>query len=282
MLETPAKARPTRPHASVHIISIAQNAPGPLACARLRDAGARVTKVEPPGGDPMLALSPSWYAEMHRDIPIEILDLKADDGRERFLQLIANADVLMTSQRPAALARLGLDPERLFAHAPRLRMLRIVGSTAAPDVPGHDLTYQAVTGLLGDAMPRTLLADVLASERAYAGVLELLQRPVATVIDVGLVESLDSALAPLRHGLTLPTGVLGGAARRYRLYDTRTGRIAVGALEPHFAQTLWDKLGAQPGESLDAHFQERTAEEWEAWAISHDLPIVAVRERPLP
>ncbi|MBC7898000.1 MAG: CoA transferase [Cytophagaceae bacterium] len=264
----------------MNLVSIAQNAPGPLACARLRVAGAQVTKVEPPGGDPMLALSPSWHAEMHRDIPIEVLDLKADDGRERFLQLLANADVLMTSQRPAALARLGLDPERLFAHAPDLRLLRIVGSTAAPDVPGHDLTYQAATGLLGETMPRTLLADVLASERAYAGVLELLPRPAGSVLDVGLVESLDSALAPLRHGLTLPDGVLGGAAPRYRIYDTRAGRIAVGALEPHFARALWERLGAQRGEALDAHFLQRTAEEWEAWAISHDLPIVAVRERP--
>lgn len=261
----------------MNIVSIALNAPGPLACARLRDAGAQVTKVEPPGGDPMRALSPSWHAEMHRDIPIETLDLKSDDGRARLLALLAGTDVLMTSQRPAALSRLGLDPERLFARAPRLRMLRIVGSTAAPDVPGHDLTYQATAGLLGDAMPRTLLADVLASERAYAGVFELLQRPPGSVMDIGLVESLDSALAPLRHGLTLPDGILGGAAPRYRLYETRAGRIAVGALESHFERSLCERLGTQPGEALDAHFLARTAEEWEAWAREHDLPIVAVR-----
>jgi alpha-methylacyl-CoA racemase len=183
----------------------------------------------------------------------------------------------MTSHRPAALARLGLDPVTLASRVPRLRLLRIVGSVSAPDVPGHDLTYQAQVGMLDDRMPRTLLADVLASERAYAGVFALLRQPTGSVLDVGLVDSLDSALAPLRHGLTTPDGVLGGAAPRYRLYDTRSGRVAVAALEPHFERALCAQLGVPPGHDLSAVMRERSADEWDAWARAHDLPIVALR-----
>lgn len=267
----------------VRIVTMAQNVPGPLAAARLRAAGAHVTKVEPLDGDPLLTHSAAWHAELHRDIPIERLDLKGDSGHARLRALLADADVFMTSHRPSALARLRLAPSDLHQRLPGLRLLRIVGDTTKPDVPGHDLTYQAQVGLLDERMPRTLLADVLASERAYAGVFVLLRQPPGSVLDVGLVQSLDSAIAPLRHGLTAPEGVLGGAATRYRIYATREGHIAVAALEPHFERALHAKLGLSSGSDLAAHFRARSADEWEAWAREHDLPIAAIRgPRPLP
>jgi alpha-methylacyl-CoA racemase len=48
--------------------------------ARLRRAGASVTKLEPPAGDPFVELSPAWYAEMHEGIEVERLDLKSERG----------------------------------------------------------------------------------------------------------------------------------------------------------------------------------------------------------
>lgn len=262
----------------VRVVTIAQNVPGPLAAARLGRAGARVIKVEPLGGDPLLALSPAWHAEMHEGIAIERLDLKADDGRTRMSALLDDADLFLTSQRPSALVRLGLDPDRLREARPRLRILRIVGSVRDPDHAGHDLTYQAQAGLLGDAMPRTLTADVMASERAFAGALALLRQPPGSVMDVGLVESLEPMLASLRHGLTAPGGVLGGGAPRYRLYPARTGRVAVAALEPHFEARLCRELGLTSGADLAPCLIERTTTDWEAWARERDLPIVAVRD----
>ena len=161
----------------IRVITTAQNVPGPLAAARLRQAGASVTKIEPPSGDPFLEVSPAWHAEMHVGIPIERLDLKTGDGQARLAALLAEADVLLTSQRPSALARLNVDPDTLRARFPRLRVLRIVGTVRDPEQPGHDLTYQAQAGLLGDGMPRTLAADVMTSERAFAGILALLRLP---------------------------------------------------------------------------------------------------------
>ncbi|HUQ82046.1 MAG TPA: CoA transferase [Gemmatimonadaceae bacterium] len=262
----------------VRVVTVAQNVPGPLATARMRQAGARVTKVEPPGGDPFLELSPAWHAEMHEGVAIERLDLKAGDGRARMAVLLNGCDVLITSQRPSALARLGLDPETLRAEVPTLRLLRIVGSVTDPEHPGHDLTYQAQRGLLGDAMPRVLAADVMASERVFATALALLRLPAGSVMDVGLVESLDPMLASLRHGLTTRRGVLGGGAPRYGLYDTGAGRVAVAALEPHFEERLYRALDLPRGSDPTARFLERTAGEWEVWARERGLPIVAVRD----
>jgi len=261
----------------ISVVTIAQNVPGPLAAAKLRQAGATVTKIEPPLGDPFLELSPAWHAEMHVGIPIERLDLKSGDGQARLSALLGNADVLLTSQRPSALARLNLDADSLRARFPRLRALRIVGSLRDPERPGHDLTYQAEAGLLGDGMPCTLTADVMTSEQAFAAALALLRMPRGSVIDVGLVESLDPFMAPLRHGLTLPSGTLGGGAPRYGLYKTKSGRIAVAALEPHFERELYQHFELPVGSDPSPCFLERTAAEWERWARERGLPIVEVR-----
>jgi crotonobetainyl-CoA:carnitine CoA-transferase CaiB-like acyl-CoA transferase len=262
----------------VRLVTMAQNVPGPLAVARLREAGARVTKVEPPGGDPLLALSPAWHAEMHQGITIERLDLKTERARQSLTTLLGDADVFITSQRPSQLARLGCDPETLRQRAPSLRFLRIVGSLQDPERAGHDLTYQAHAGILGTDMPRTLIADVMTSERAFAGVLALLRQPAGSTMHVGLVETLEPLLASLRHGLTLPNGVLGGGAARYRVYPAKAGRAAVAALEPHFATRLYRELDLPLDSDLSACMRERTADEWESWAQEHDLPLAAVRD----
>ena len=264
--------------AGIRVVSIAQNVPGPLAVARLKHSGATVVKIEPPGGDPLLSLSAAWHSEMHEAIDIERLDLKAEATHARVVELLREADLFVTSQRPSALQRLRLDDVTLRDRCARLRFLRIVGSVRDPERPGHDLTYQAQAGLIGDAMPRTLVADVMASERAFAAALELLRQPPGSAMDVGLVESLDAMLAPVRHGLTAPTGALGGAAARYRVYRAKAGRVAVAALEPRFETRLFDELGARIGSDISERFLERTAAEWEMWAIERDLPIVAVKE----
>ena len=262
----------------IRIVTMAQNVPGPVAVARMKQAGAAATKIEPPTGDPLLALSPAWHAELHAGISIERLDLKTDEGRARMHAHLKDADLLITSQRPSVLTRAALDPDTLRSRFTRLRLLRIVGSVREPEVPGHDLTYQAQSGLLGDAMPRTLAADVMASERVFAGVLALLRESPGSMLDVGLVESLEPLLAPLRHGLTVPNGVLGGGYAPYRVYAAKTGRVAVAALEPHFAARLYEQIGLPMLSDLSMRFLERTAIEWEAWARERDLPIVAVRD----
>jgi crotonobetainyl-CoA:carnitine CoA-transferase CaiB-like acyl-CoA transferase len=194
------------------------------------------------------------------------------------MALVGDADLLITSQRPSRLARLGFDPDSLRERFPRVRLLRIVGSTREPEVPGHDLTYQAHAGFVGDEMPRTLVADVIGSERAFATAIALLLQPPGSATDVGLLESLEPLAAPLRHHLTSRGGALGGGAPQYRIYAAKAGRVAVAALEPHFERALYEQLQLPVRSDLTARMGERTAEEWEAWARERDLPLAAVND----
>lgn len=257
----------------IRIVSLALNVPGPVAVARLVAGGAEAFKIEPPGGDPLRGFSSTWYRRLHRGVTVERVDLKTTSGFERLHARLERADLLITSQRPAALTRLGLTARRLARRQPRLRWLRIVGDMRHPDRPGHDLTYQAQAGLLGREMPRTLLADLLGAERAVADALLLLRLPAPAVADVGLRDAVEAAATPYALGLTAAGGVLGGDLPSYRIYRTREGAVAIAALEPHFRDRLYAALGLTPGTDLRAVMRTRTARQWERWAAARDLPI---------
>jgi crotonobetainyl-CoA:carnitine CoA-transferase CaiB-like acyl-CoA transferase len=251
---------------------MALNVPGPLAVARLAAEGARVDKIEPPAGDPLQQVCPSWYAELHDQVHVERVDLKSHAGRDRLRELLQGADVFISSQRPSALARLGVDESTL-----QVRWLNIVGDRTEPEVAGHDLTYQAKAGLLTGSMPVSLFADVMGSERAFAAVLLLLRQPTGARAEVGLYDSLLPLVAPLRHGVTAPGGLLGGGLPAYRIYHAREGVVAIAALEPAFRTRLYEGLQLPPDSPLDEAMLARTASEWEAWGRAHDVPIARVR-----
>jgi alpha-methylacyl-CoA racemase len=267
----------------LRIVSTALNLPGPAACARLHAMGATVDKVEPPEGDPLERYAPGWYRRLHAGIAQHRIDLKRDEGRETMRTLLDNADVLVTAQRPAALARIGLDRASLAAH-PRLCHVAILGHPPPDeDLPGHDLTYLAMCGLVRPPrMPPTLFADMAGAERvasaALALVYERLQSGRGGHAIVALADVAHDLASPLREGLTAPTGLLGGGLAGYNLYATAEGWIALAALEPRFFQHLAELLGLTPAtqDKLAAKFAERTAREWEQWARANDLPLVAV------
>jgi alpha-methylacyl-CoA racemase len=271
---------PVAPLDGLRVVTIALNAPGPVAAAKLRNAGAAVTKVEPLTGDAMAHFCPTWYRELHEGVTVEQIDLKSGEGAGRMRALLSHADLFLASQRPSALARLGLDADTLLApDSPynHLRWLNIVGERDAPEVPGHDLTYLAKAGLLGREMPHALFADVLAAENAVSAALLLLRGPKGSRAQVGLYDSLAPLVAMTREGLTGPGALLGGALPAYGIYDAREGRIAVAALEPRFRARLYELLDRPLDSDLASVFSTRSASDWEAWARAHDLPITAIR-----
>jgi alpha-methylacyl-CoA racemase len=267
------------PLAGIRVVTIALNVPGPLAASHLRDQGAQITKIEPPQGDPLEGFCPAWYAELHAGIAVERLDLKTDAGGGRVRALLTESDFFLASQRPAALARLGLDTAKLLAPdspTAHLRWLNIVGEVARPEIAGHDLTYLARARLLGAEVPRTLIADVLGAERAFATALLLLRQPPGAHTTIGLFDSLGPLTSPLVHRLTGPDALLGGKLAAYGIYEAREGRIAIAALEPHFRARLYAELHLPIDSDLTAAFKARTATDWEEWALKHDLPICAI------
>lgn len=257
----------------MRIVSMAVNVPGPVAVARAVADGARAVKIEPPWGDPLATLCPAWYEDLHRGVVIEQLDLKSINGHTRVLELLEDADIFLASHRPSALARLKLDAASLIADYPQLRHVNIVGDTANPEEPGHDLTYQARAGLLDDRLPLTLAADMVGAERAHAVLKDVMQHP-GTARVVGLFDALNDLAAPLRYGLTGPGSILGGGNPAYGIYQTRDGSIAVGALEPHFRARLYEGLGLPDGADPSTVFATKTTAEWQSWARERDIPLV--------
>ena len=274
----------------IRVVSTALNLPGPVACARLRDLGATLAKVEPVAGDPFEQYCPSWYLRLHHGMHVHRIDLKDPAGRERLDVMLANTDILVTAQRAAALARLGLDPANLASRHPLLCHVAISGHPPPDDeVPGHDLTYMAKHGLVQPpAMPPTLFADMAGAERAVSTALAMVlarrRSGRGGSQPVPLEEAAQALAQPLHEGLTTPGAMLGGGLAGYNLYAARDGWIAVAALEPHFAERLAASLGL-PGldaATLAERFSAESAAHWEGWARERDLPILAVRNPPPP
>lgn len=155
----------SKPLAGVNIVDLTYYVAGPGTAKILADWGAEVIKIEPPGGEPGRTTGlnlgvPSedefnpyfgTYNSNKRDI---VLNLKAPEGREVMDKLLAQADVFVTSFRPGALRRLGLDYETLSARYPRLIWASINGfGEKGPDKdrPGFDtVAYWARSGAMLD------------------------------------------------------------------------------------------------------------------------------------
>jgi len=268
----------------IKVVTLGLNTPGPVAAARLVQLGAEVTKVEPPAGDPLKNVARTWYDELCQGQTVLILDLKDAAGQRKLHDLLAGADLLLASFRPSALTRLGLDWENLHRRHPRLCFVGIVGYLP-PDEErsGHDLTYQCGLGLLTPPhMPASLYVDLAGAERCVTQALALLIKSARSGESGSAWVSLyDCALdltGPLKAGLTVQGGLLGGGYPLYGFYQASDGWIAIAALEPQFAQRVLSELnlGKEDRPELERIFLQRSASAWEAWAAERDLPLVAV------
>jgi alpha-methylacyl-CoA racemase len=261
---------------AMRVVSLAVYVPVPYAAQRFAALGAHVTAVEPPGGDPLAAWCPGYYAELRGGQQVRRIDLKTPDGRAAFGELLGEADLLITGFRLSALRRLGLDWERLSAEYPRLSCVALVGAAATDDArPTHDLMLQAWAGLVSPpSLPSTLIADLAAGEQIVSTGLSLLLGDRPGFACVSLEDAVKPFAAPLRHGLTAPGAMLGGGQPSYRFYQTSDGWIAVAAVEPHF----WSALVGALGEGLDEAFAAAPALYWEQWAAERGIPLAAVRD----
>jgi crotonobetainyl-CoA:carnitine CoA-transferase CaiB-like acyl-CoA transferase len=281
------------PLAGVRVLSLALNLPGPAALMRCRAMGATCTKLEPPSGDPMGHYNRAAYAALHEGVSVEVADLKTEAGQQHLHRLLEATDVLLTSFRPSALAKLGLDWDNLHARHPKLSQVAIVGAPGdRAEEPGHDLTYLAESGLVtGTELPPTLYADMggalLASEAVLKAALHKTSSPTSGIcLEVALNAAADWLALPRTWGLTTPSGAVGGAHAGYRVYRCADGRVAVAALEPHFAARLCEAAGAASKNMASAGTHEaialwiaaRTRAELEAMARERDVPLLTLAD----
>ena len=89
-----------KPASNLTLVDLTVNVPGPFCSMVLGDLGARVIKIEPPGGDPLRQSSPGMWASLNRGKESIVLDLKTTSGRELLGKMADKADVALEGWRP--------------------------------------------------------------------------------------------------------------------------------------------------------------------------------------
>jgi formyl-CoA transferase len=145
------------PLAGLRILDLTSNFMGPYASLLLADMGADVCKIEAPEGDTTRNVGPARHRGMsavflhlNRNKRSAVLDLKQPDGLAALRRMLAQADVLLFSLRPQAMARLGLDYEQVRAINPRIVYCGAFGfGQNGPYAarPAYDNLIQAAVGL---------------------------------------------------------------------------------------------------------------------------------------
>ena len=284
----------SKPLRGVRVVTLALNLPGPAAIMRLAQMGASCTKINPPSGDPMFHYTPDGYALFHKGVKGKTLDLKTAAGQAAIHALLPNTDVLLTSFRPSALTKLGLSWKTLHKQYPGLSLIEVVGAPGPlAEIPGHDLTYQAEVGLVnGMDLPPSLFADMggalMASEATLKAVLTLKTTGQGSRHEVALSEAAAWLALPRRLRMTTPEGAVGGAHAGYRVYACKNGRVAVAALEPHFAASLCQAAGvaiSHPSKDLfklsthraiENFFAGQTRQQLDKLAAAKDIPMMSL------
>jgi len=201
-----------RPLDGITVVSLEHAIAAPFCTRQLADLGARVIKVERPGGGDFARIYDtqvdglcSHFVWVNRSKESLTLDLKQPSAIAALKQLLKTADVLVQNLAPGAAARMGLTADVLQKDNPRLILCDISGyGNDGPyrDKKAYDLLIQSEAGFLSvTGTPETpsksgnSIADIAAGMYAYTNILAaLLQRGKTgkgTVIDISMLESLS-------------------------------------------------------------------------------------------
>jgi crotonobetainyl-CoA:carnitine CoA-transferase CaiB-like acyl-CoA transferase len=220
------------------VVDMTRYLPGAFASSELLRLGARVVRLEQPGGDPMRHTAPEWHDRLNAGKESVVCDLPADGDLAR--SLLARADVVLESFRPGVAARLGVGPEDAPAGCVYCSITGFGVGGPHEQRAGHDLNYLGWAGLLHDTAPA--LPPVQAADLA-AGALGAVTEVLAALLAGGgarIVVSMTHGVQRLAPGA--PVLTRGFAC--YSIYECADGRhLTVGALEPKFFGRLCELAG---------------------------------------
>lgn len=237
------------PLAGLLVVDFTRLLPGAYASRELRRLGARVVRVEAPGGDPLRHTVPAWDAALRAGTESVVCDLKADAAFAR--ALCARADVVLEGFRPGVAARLGIGPDDVPETTVYCSLTGFGAAGRHAQRAGHDLNYLGWAGVLADtapALPPVQVADLAAGAlgavtRILAALLERARTGQGARLVVSMTHGSHDLVAHRLGGEPLPRTLTGGLAC-YRIYATADGRwLTVAALEPRFFARLCAVLG---------------------------------------
>ena len=250
------------PLSGVRVLAIENFLAGPYGSMLLADFGADVIKVEPPGGDGYRHATPNYendhgkmsysFLRVNRNKRSVILDLKTELGREDFLRLVDEADVVWENLRPGAMVKLGLGWEVLRARNPKLIYATISGfghgDVLPPgphtQMPAFDIVAQAMSGMMtrvGEEGQAPLymgapLADHLAGVMAAFGVTLALrtveQTGIGQRVDIAMYDVMvsinEQSIGHYSHFGVIPKRGLSPTSAPYGAFRSKDGWVAIG------------------------------------------------------
>jgi alpha-methylacyl-CoA racemase len=309
------------------VLDLTRLLPGGFCSLLLADLGADVVKVEDTGMGDYVRWAPPFYGSeeqqglgtrsalylaLNRGKRSIRVDLKSAGGREAFLELAGDYDVVLESFRPGVLDKLGCGYESLRAANPRLVYCAITGyGQTGPNTQraGHDMNYLGLTGLLGmtgEPQGRPIqsagqIADLgggamMAAVGVLAALRERERSGEGQLVDISMTDGALAWLAMVAAAYLCDgrvpgrgDGQLNGGFLCYYPYEASDGWVTCGALEPKFWRAFCEGVGREdlveaqfqpPGsdawrEVADV-FRSRTRDEWQAFNDQHDAMIEPV------
>lgn len=250
------------PLSGVRVLAIENFLAGPYGSMLLADFGADVIKVEPPDGDGYRHATPNYenehgkmsysFLRVNRNKRSVIIDLKTESGREAFLRLVDEADVVWENLRPNAMVKLGLGWDVLHARNPRLIYATISGFghgdvlPAGPymQMPAFDIVAQAMSGMMtrvGEEGQAPLylgapLADQISGIMAAFGVTLALRAVehsgVGQRVDIAMYDVMvslnEQSVGHYSHFGVMPKRGLSPTSAPYGAFRSKDGWFAIG------------------------------------------------------
>ena len=277
----------TRPLDGITVVSLEHAIAAPFCTRQLADLGARVIKVERPGGgdfargyDTQVEGLSSHFVWVNRSKESLTLDLKQAPAIAALKKLLKTADVLVQNLAPGAAARMGLTPEALHLDNPGLILCDISGyGNNGPyrDKKAYDLLIQSEAGFLSvTGTPETpskagnSIADIAAGMYAYTNILAALllrsKTGKGSVIDVSMLESLSEWMSfPLYYayqGANPPprNGASHATIYPYGPFKTGDGKTVMLGLQNErewlqFCEIVLENAALTQDERFDRNFK---------------------------
>jgi crotonobetainyl-CoA:carnitine CoA-transferase CaiB-like acyl-CoA transferase len=297
----------------VRVLELARYQAGPRGGMIMSDLGAEVIKIERPGGEetrrnpPMVRGQSIYFTVYNRGKKSLCLDLRKDEGKAIFADLVKQSDIVLENFRPGTMAAMGFAYEQLKAINPRIILVSVSGfGQYGPytDRPAFDPLGQAMSGLMdltGKPVGQPLgvassVVDRYTALHATIGALAALRHRDRTgegqVVDCCL---LDSALTMVEIPASyyLATGEEGGEGGRPP-YKAKDGHVVISATSRDMAARLMTLVTGSAGEGgpigsslagdrralLEAWCATRTTDEICTTLMNEGIPVAPVKTIP--
>ncbi|MBN3795297.1 CaiB/BaiF CoA-transferase family protein [Burkholderia sp. Ac-20392] len=272
-----------RPLDGIRVLDLTVALAGPYGSLLLGGMGAEVIRVESPGGGDIARNNPPYVGKdgVHfgvkgdDEVSLTILnrarnkksitlDLKSEQGRALFMELVKESDVVIENASEGVTTRLGVDYESVRQVNPKIvyASIKAFGEPSPyQNLKGMDIIVQALSGIMdvtgfADGPPTRSglpIADLIAPLYAVNGILAALihrgRTGVGQCVQVSMLDCLASLVAEehfdvfLKHGYAKRSGNFQDRLVPFGVYGTRDGYVAMVAFQPDWFQNLMEAVG---------------------------------------